>query len=135
MLLRGVSTTSTNIYFVLGWLNAIIFSFQSHVSEFISFIMFFGDISPICSTGRAIFLPIFFKFFVLQKGEILKINTKKIRKNIKNCQIGNILVEVVPEGCIYEIKLITLVLKHFSSKYSPTKEIWPPLLGVCVRLL
>ena len=67
---------------------------------------------------------------VLQKGEILKICTKKIIKN--KCRIGNILVEVVPEGCIFEIKLITLALKHISSKYSPTKEIWPPLLrGLC----
>ena len=32
------------------------------------------------------------------------------------------------EGCIYEIKLVALVLKHISSKYSPTSEIWTLLL-------
>ena len=49
MFLGDVSTTSTNIYFVLGLLNVIIFSFQVHVTEFILF-TFFGDISPICTT-------------------------------------------------------------------------------------
>ena len=48
---------------------------------------------------------------------------KNVRKIFKNCHIGNILVEVVPEGCIYEIKLVALVMKHISSKYSPTNEI------------
>ena len=38
------------------------------------------------------------------------------------------LVVVVSEGCIYEIKLVALVLKHISSKHSPTNEIWAPLL-------
>ena len=55
-------------------------------------------------------------------------NEKNVRKILKNCHIGNILVAVVSEGCIYEIKLVALVLKHISSKYSPTNEIWAPLL-------
>ena len=29
------------------------------------------------------------------------------------CHIGNILVQVVPEGCINEIKLIALISRHF----------------------
>ena len=37
MFLGDVSTTSANIYFVLGLLNVIIFSFQAHVTEFILF--------------------------------------------------------------------------------------------------
>ena len=40
-------------------------------------------------------------------------------KNMKNVAY----LGVVPEGCIYEIKLVALVLKHISSKYSPTNEI------------
>ena len=51
MFLGDVSTTSTNIYFVLWLLNAIIFSFQVHVTEFILFTLFFHDILPICTTG------------------------------------------------------------------------------------
>ena len=47
---------------------------------------------------------------------------------MKKCQIGNTLVEVVPEGCIYEIKLVSLVLKYISSKYNWTNEIWALLL-------
>ena len=58
MFLGDVSTTSTNIYFVLGLLNTIIFSFQMHVNEFILFTLLFGDISPICVTGRVIFWTI-----------------------------------------------------------------------------
>ena len=58
MFLGDVTATSTYIYFVLGLLNTIIFSFQMHVTEFILFTLFFGDISPICATGRAIFSPI-----------------------------------------------------------------------------
>ena len=58
MFLGDVSTTSTNIYFVLGLLNTSIFSFQVHETEFILFTLFFGDISPIYATGRAIFWPI-----------------------------------------------------------------------------
>ena len=55
-------------------------------------------------------------------------NEKNVRKILNNCHIGNILVEVVPEGCIYEIKLVALVMKHISSKYSPTNGIWALLL-------
>ena len=55
-------------------------------------------------------------------------NEKNVIKIFKNCHIGNILVEVVPEGCIYEIKLVALVLKYISSKYSSTNEIWALLL-------
>ena len=58
MFLGDVSTTSTNIYFVQGLLNTIIFSFQVHVTEFILFTLFFGDISPIYTNRRAIFSPI-----------------------------------------------------------------------------
>ena len=36
--------------------------------------------------------------------------------------------KVVAEISILEIKLVTLVLKHISSKYSPSNEIWAPLL-------
>ena len=52
---------------------------------------------------------------------------RKISEKYEKCHIGNILVAVVPEGCIYEIKLVALVLKHIS-QYSPTNEIWAPLL-------
>ena len=69
-----------------------------------------------------------FYIFGLAKLEILKINEKNVRKILKNCHIGNILVEVVPEGFIYEIKSVALVLKHISSKYSPSNEIWVLLL-------
>ena len=62
--------------------------------------------------------------FGLAKWEILKINEKNVRKTLNNCHIGNIVVEVVPEGCIYEIKFVALVMKHISSKYSPTNGIW-----------
>ena len=58
MFLGDVSTTSTNIYFVLGLLNASIFSFQVHATEFILFTLFFGDIASICTTGWAICSPI-----------------------------------------------------------------------------
>ena len=58
MFLGDVLTTSTNIYFVLGLLNASIFSFQVHVTEFMLFTLFFGDISQMCTTGRAICSPI-----------------------------------------------------------------------------
>ena len=40
---------------------------------------------------------------------------------MKKCHIGTILVQVVPEGYIYKIKLVALVLKHISSTYSPTQ--------------
>ena len=51
-------------------------------------------------------------------------NEKNVRKILNNCHIGNILVE----GCIYEIKLVALVMKHISSKYSPTNGIWALLI-------
>ena len=69
-----------------------------------------------------------FYIFGLTRQEILKINEKNVRKILNNCYIGNILVEVVPEGCIYEIKLVALVMKHISSKYSPTNGMWALLL-------
>ena len=47
---------------------------------------------------------------------------------MKKCHIVNILVQVVPEGCIYEIELVAMVLRHISSKYSLANEIWAPLL-------
>ena len=73
-----------------------------------------------------------FYIFGLAKSEILKSNEKNVRKILDNCHIGNILVEVVPEGCIYEIKLVALAMKHISSKYSPTNGIWALLLrGQC----
>ena len=40
MFLVDVSTTSTNIYFLLGLLNVIIFSFQVRVTELILFTLF-----------------------------------------------------------------------------------------------
>ena len=55
-------------------------------------------------------------------------NEKNVRKILNNCHIGNTLFDVVPEGCIYEIKFVALLMKHISPKYSPTNGIWALLL-------
>ena len=62
------------------------------------------------------------------KVNILHFWSCKIGNYYKNCRIRNILVEFVPEGYIYEIKLVAFVLKDISSNYSPTNEIWALLL-------